>query len=354
MQRLFTTNDANNTQQNTPNFKIVNISIEYGYTSSVMGCKIKFASENDLDKFRRSQPFQIFRMVQQATKSSDDTLSMWANQQEWDSLFQLLTEISRVDATIGSDAIRQFDLARKELDVKEIYSLSQICKGWNVHSSIRGDSKAVNPNQDAKLLSIEVNSRIISIPDMSWSEYCDYERAEYGLFCKMKFATKELAEAHQKKFASHHDVKFDDYDANTIIHGPRSCLTYFRRELMEYSHEYKQSNITEQASKSIGARTMFAQPTKRTISLEVPYITDHEAHPKPTEKQLTELRHKCSQIATRQEAVISDAITTLKLKENQKFRIYPFENLSPHLDAPEKDADKEPSFNGQILNSRSI
>src|SRR3990167_850078 len=97
MQGLFTPIDHQNTQESISSMKIENISIEYGYTSSVMDCKIKFASADDLNTFRRSKPFQIFLMVQQGMKSGDDTLLMWANQQEWDSLFQLLTEINHVD-----------------------------------------------------------------------------------------------------------------------------------------------------------------------------------------------------------------------------------------------------------------
>lgn len=118
--------------------------------------------------------------------------------------------------------------------------LFEICKGWNITELGYRGYRADNPTKGAKVISINAPERLISIPDMSWSEYCDFECAEYGTFCEITFANQDLAQEHREKFAKHGDVKLLSHDNTTVTHGPRSLLHNFREELMdvmEYSQE---------------------------------------------------------------------------------------------------------------------
>ncbi len=196
--------------------------ISVTHSPHVINLQIAFDNNDDLKQFKNMYPRRDF------IELNNHILWICRNKQFSYEIYDLLVEIDDMDA------LEQFRLAKLEMDAPQILSFKDVFPNWTVEFCGHYKRCAINPNQGEKLVSIELEEKLVRIPNMSWSEYCDHERAEYGNFCKFKFSTKELASEHYDKFCKQIDIKIDLEDNTCVIHGPRTCLNSFRSELLYY------------------------------------------------------------------------------------------------------------------------
>ena len=245
------------------------ISVKCLTTNTLLECAIKFSSEEDLKEFSKLK-FQVASRLFTPSYSRDENVLVYhRNQQfciELKDFLKQIKQVDNVDNELVTNAISQYEFAREELFSERVVSLHQLCKGWKITNESGYKSIiAVNPAQNPQVVSVKLEERLLRVPDMSWSEYCDFERAEYGTFCLITFSSPALAEVHCKEFLEHRsDVKLIAPNSVTVSHGSRLCLHNFREEISRSLEGYELPEDYESTTES-GISTQ-AQTTTRFFS----------------------------------------------------------------------------------------